>query len=178
MTTNANVSPPAFGPAERANAEALIGLALAEDLGDRGDLTAEATIPAEARGAARFVAREAGVLCGLPVVAMLAERFGLAGGFSRRPRRRRPAAAGRDGSPRVEGSQRAILAMERTALNFLQRLSGVATMTGRFVRPGRGDEGGDPRHEEDDAGMAGPGEVRRPVRRRDGTTGSACMTRS
>lgn len=125
--------PPPFGPAERANAEALIELALAEDLGDRGDLTAEATIPAEARGAARFVAREAGVLCGLPVVEMLAGRFGLAGGFRANLTDGDPLRPG-ERIARVEGSQRAILAMERTALNFLQRLSGVATMTSRFVR--------------------------------------------
>ena len=125
--------PPAFGPAERANAEALIELALAEDLGDRGDLTAQATIPVEATGAARFVARDAGVLSGLPVVAILADRFGLAEGFRPVLRDGEPLRPG-DRIARIEGSQRAILAMERTALNFLQRLSGVATLTAKFVR--------------------------------------------
>ena len=125
-------SPIAFGPPERANAEALIALALAEDLGEGGDLTANATIPADALGAAVLVARSEGVLAGLPVVAMLAERFGLAEGFRADLAdgdRLRPGAriAG------IEGSMRSILAWERTALNFLQRLSGVASLTARFV---------------------------------------------
>jgi len=47
--------PAQFDRAASRNAETLIELAYAEDLGDRGDLTAEATIPADARGAARFV---------------------------------------------------------------------------------------------------------------------------
>lgn len=124
--------PYGFGSAEYENAEALIALALSEDLGQRGDLTAEATIPSEATGAARFVARQSGILAGLPVVSLIAQRFGLAQGFV--PERS-------DGDPlepgtliaRVSGSMRAILSMERTALNFLQRLSGVATQTHRFV---------------------------------------------
>ncbi|MEW4566568.1 carboxylating nicotinate-nucleotide diphosphorylase [Tautonia sp. JC769] len=125
-------SPGGFGPAELENADALIALALAEDLGRRGDLTAEATIPADATGSARFVARQPGILAGLPVVALIAGHFGLEQGF---------VAERADGDPiapgtllaRVSGPMRAILSMERTALNFLQRLSGVASQTHRFV---------------------------------------------
>ena len=62
-----------FGPAEAANATNLIDLALAEDLAQVGDITASSTIPSQARGAARFVARTEGVIAGLPVVALLAE---------------------------------------------------------------------------------------------------------
>jgi nicotinate-nucleotide pyrophosphorylase (carboxylating) len=121
-----------FGPPERDNALALIALALAEDLGLAGDLTAQATIPAEARGAARFVARASGVVAGLPVVALLAARSEVAEGWQ-------PIV--RDGDrvergtalARIAGSMRALLALERTALNFLQRLSGVATQAARFV---------------------------------------------
>jgi nicotinate-nucleotide pyrophosphorylase (carboxylating) len=69
-----------FGAAERRNAETLIALALAEDLGAPGDLTGQSTIPENARGAARFVARSPGVLSGLPVVALLAERLSLVEG--------------------------------------------------------------------------------------------------
>jgi nicotinate-nucleotide pyrophosphorylase (carboxylating) len=126
-----------FGLPERANAEALIALALAEDLGQAGDLTAKATIPADATGTARFVARAPGVLSGLPVVEMLADRLGLAGSLL---------ATLRDGEAlergssiaTVSGSMRSILATERTALNFLQRLSGVASLTARFVAEVRG----------------------------------------
>ena len=121
-----------FGPAERANAAALIEMALAEDLGQVGDLTANVTIPSQARGAARFVTRAVGVVAGLPVVAMLAETFELAADWQTfvedGNRIERGAALAR-----VAGPLRSLLAMERTALNFLQRLSGVATLTARFV---------------------------------------------
>jgi nicotinate-nucleotide pyrophosphorylase (carboxylating) len=156
-------SGPGFREPEAACARALIELALAEDLGEAGDVTAAATIPEQARGVAAFVARRGGVLCGMPVVEMLAARFGLEvwpsreEGDSAPP----PAAAGEraarlsheldDPAPRdgttlqagatiayVGGPMRAILGFERTALNFLQRLSGVATMTARFVEAARG----------------------------------------
>ncbi|MBV8268926.1 MAG: carboxylating nicotinate-nucleotide diphosphorylase [Planctomycetaceae bacterium] len=123
---------PELGAAERRNAEVLIDLALAEDLDQSGDLTATVTIPSQARGAARFVARTEGVVAGLPVVAILAERFEL--GDSWQPLvedgdRVLPGAA----IARVAGSMRSLLALERTALNFLQRLGGIATLTARFV---------------------------------------------
>lgn len=121
-----------FGNAERLAAEALIDLALAEDLGDVGDLTAMATIPGGARGAARFVARSSGVLAGLPVVGLIAARFGLEKGW-RASREDGDRLGTGDEVARVEGSMRDLLAMERTALNFLQRLSGVATQTARYV---------------------------------------------
>ena len=121
-----------FGEPERSNAATLIDLALAEDLGSAGDLTAVAVIPEHARGSARFVAREAGIVSGLPVIAMLAGRV-------RPPLDFEPAVP--DGArvepgaavARVSGSMRSLLGFERTALNFLQRLSGVATLTARFV---------------------------------------------
>jgi len=123
---------PTFEAAERHNAEVLIALALEEDLGAAGDLTGWITIPEDARGSARFVSRSPGVLSGVPVLRILAARFGLQDW---------PEAERRDGDrlepgdllARVEGSMRSLLAMERTALNFLQRLSGVATLTARFV---------------------------------------------
>ncbi|MDR3638490.1 MAG: nicotinate-nucleotide diphosphorylase [Isosphaeraceae bacterium] len=121
-----------FHEQERQNAVALIELALKEDLGDAGDITANATIPPQARGAARFVARSEGVLAGLPVIALLASHFEIAWGWQ-------PCLSDGDrlgpGSDiaRIEGPMRALLAMERTALNFLQRLSGIATLTARFV---------------------------------------------
>jgi nicotinate-nucleotide pyrophosphorylase (carboxylating) len=121
-----------FGPRERANAATLIDLALAEDLGQAGDLTANVTIPSQARGSALFVTRSEGTIAGLPVVALLAERFDLAASWQ--------AFAG-DGDrvapgtvlARIAGPLRSLLALERTALNFLQRLGGIATLTARFV---------------------------------------------
>lgn len=127
-----------FGMAERHCAEALIELALTEDLGEPGDLTSLATIPADAVGVADLVARAPGIICGLPVVAMLAERFGRDPGLGASVSLH---LAVRDGDrvehgtriARIAGPLRAILAMERTALNFLQRLSGIASLTARFV---------------------------------------------
>ena len=121
-----------FGPLELENARTLVGLALTEDLGVVGDVTALATIPAGATGSARVVARTTGVLAGLPVAALVAEAFGSDLRFE-------PIL--RDGDwvasdvilARLDGSMRSLLAAERTMLNFLQRLSGVATLTARFV---------------------------------------------
>jgi nicotinate-nucleotide pyrophosphorylase (carboxylating) len=127
MSTN---QPLQFGPAERACAATLIALALQEDLGSPGDLTAQATIPQEARGAARFVARSSGVLAGLPVVEMLAERFEMAWEPLCRDAERVECGTS---IARIAGPMRALLGFERTALNFLQRLRGIATLTARFV---------------------------------------------
>jgi nicotinate-nucleotide pyrophosphorylase (carboxylating) len=123
---------PGFDDAERKNAETLIDLALAEDLGQSGDLTGYLTIPPQARGAVRLASRSEGVVAGLPVISMLASRFEL---------EFHPGEGREDGDrvsrgseiARVSGSMRSLLAWERTALNFLQRLSGIATLTARFV---------------------------------------------
>jgi nicotinate-nucleotide pyrophosphorylase (carboxylating) len=130
---NPPVTEAGFGPLEKMNAAALVDAALAEDLGTRGDLTAELTIPADATGAAEFVVRREGVISGWPIVELIARKYGLT--LASEPRhpdghrfqRNQPVG-------RVEGSMRHILAMERTALNFLQRLSGIATLTSEFVR--------------------------------------------
>jgi nicotinate-nucleotide pyrophosphorylase (carboxylating) len=105
--------------------------ALAEDVGS-GDVTALATVPAGAVGAARILAREDVVVAGLPLVemvftsldpAMKVEFFVADGDL---------VAKGRD-LLRLAGPGRAILTGERTALNFLTHLSGIATFTQRFV---------------------------------------------
>jgi nicotinate-nucleotide pyrophosphorylase (carboxylating) len=120
-----------FNLAERENAMALIDLALAEDHAE-DDITSRITIPERNFHTARFMARSQGVICGLPILWELARRFELLEGFILRMR---------DGDrlekgvviARAQNSTRALLAIERTALNFLQRLSGVATLTARFV---------------------------------------------
>ncbi|MEZ4465844.1 MAG: carboxylating nicotinate-nucleotide diphosphorylase [bacterium] len=112
--------------------DALLDLTLAEDIGT-GDVTSALLIPAEAEATFALRAREALVVCGAPVVERLFARFGA-------------------GAPRVEwhvpegarvepgdtlatlsGNQRTLLVLERPALNFLQRLSGIATLTRRYV---------------------------------------------
>jgi len=113
---------------------ALIRAALDEDLGAAStDLTAERVIPAALRARARVVAKRALVLAGLP----LAERV-----FIARDAHLRMAAKFEEGADvpqgttvaEIEGCARAILAAERTALNFLARLCGIATLTRRFVQ--------------------------------------------
>jgi len=123
---------PDFDAAARTNAEALIEMAVAEDLGGVGDLTAESTIPADARGAAQFVARSTGVVAGLPVLHLIAWRFGLVSWFKPLVRDGDRIAPG-TAVAYVAGPMRELLMTERTALNFLQRLSGVATLTAQFV---------------------------------------------
>lgn len=116
--------------------EAIVRLALAEDIG-AGDVTTSATVPAgtTARGIVR--AQQAGTLSGT-VVALAVFRQIDAGleAVARLPDggRLTPGAQ----ILRVRGSARSILSGERVALNFLQRLSGVATQTARFVEAVRG----------------------------------------
>jgi len=122
----------AFTPAEAAACHRLVELALAEDLGAAGDRTSSALIPADQPGRAAFVARTAGVAAGLPAAALVCAAVDPTIEFT-------PAVA--DGSrlnrgvvlATVAGSLRSILAAERTALNFLQRLSGVASLTQRYA---------------------------------------------
>jgi nicotinate-nucleotide pyrophosphorylase (carboxylating) len=111
----------------------LIARALREDLGpDDGDATAAATVPAGARALARIRQKAPGVLYGLD----LAERaFGALDPDADCRRLVEEGAWREDGLVlEVRGNARALLAAERTALNFLGRLSGVATLTARCVR--------------------------------------------
>lgn len=112
--------------------DALLDLALAEDIGC-GDYTTAATIPAGAAGRVELLAREPLVFCGAPVVDRLLWRYG-----PKPPEVRWEVAEGtRAGAGtvlgRLEGNLRDLLTLERTALNLLQRLSGVATLTRRYV---------------------------------------------
>jgi nicotinate-nucleotide pyrophosphorylase (carboxylating) len=125
--------PPFFDDRARTNAAVLITLAIAEDVPDsERDLTSWATIPPDATGSGRLKARAGGVVAGLPVVAMVAEACGIGEGF------RQLAADGDHVSPgqaiaEASGSVRSLLLFERTALNFVQRLSGIASLTARYV---------------------------------------------
>jgi nicotinate-nucleotide pyrophosphorylase (carboxylating) len=118
-----------FGPPELASALVLIDLALREDLGTAGDITSEAVIAQGARGTGAFVARAGGIIAGLPVVELLAQRFAVE--LECQEDGARLARGEQFGL--VRGSYRQLLALERTALNFLTRLSGIATLTARFV---------------------------------------------
>jgi len=110
----------------------IIQLALAEDIGP-GDVTSQACVPAAAEGQGVFLARQALVLAG---VELLPEIYELAGGTARIRLLRKSGDEMRDGeaAAEVQGPLRALLTAERTALNFLQRLSGVATLARRFAK--------------------------------------------
>ena len=109
----------------------LIRMALAEDIG-AGDVTAQCFVPAERHARAEIRAKESGILAGMEVAVAVFRTLdpGLKTGVLRG-----------DGSHvgpgdvvlTVSGPARSILTAERTALNFLQRLSGIATQTRRYV---------------------------------------------
>ncbi len=112
--------------------EALITLALREDLGPSGDVTSKAVLGAAAGCTARLVAREPLVLSGLEVARSVFERVDPQVRFSSRLPEGTRATAGL-ALAEVTGAATSILAAERTALNFLQRLCGVATLTAQYV---------------------------------------------
>ena len=111
--------------------ERIVLAALAEDIG-AGDVTTDATVPADAVGVADLLVKEAGVVCGVRVAETTFRALD--------PDIRFEALAS-DGDvvdppavvARISGSERAILTGERVALNFLGRLSGIATLTRRYV---------------------------------------------
>jgi nicotinate-nucleotide pyrophosphorylase (carboxylating) len=129
MTTTASPSlTPVVGEAvfpASADVDAIIRLALAEDIG-RGDITTEATVHSESVATAEILQKAPGVVCGLPVVEAV---------FARVDPRVRVTRTADEGSydarrrvvARIDGPAPAVLTGERTALNFLQRLSAVAT---------------------------------------------------
>ena len=106
--------------------------ALREDLGDAGDITSAATVPASARASARIAARAPGVIAGVDLAAAAFAEVDPSVSI----------AVGKDDGARlapgdvaltIEGPARAVLAAERVALNFLGHLSGVATATAALV---------------------------------------------
>lgn len=112
-------------------------LALAEDLGRAGDVTTRAIFPAEHRSRARIVAKADGVLAGGPVVQAV---FGLHDPCVQIERLIEEGSRVKHGdlAIRLQGPTRSLLSGERLALNFLQRLSGVATQTAAFVEASGG----------------------------------------
>ena len=113
--------------------EAAVTRALEEDLGRAGDITSIATVPPDTRGRAVVVARKPGVVSGLPLVEASFRRLSPAIKIT---------ASSRDGETidakaklmTIEGDARSILSAERTALNFIGHLSGIATATSEFVK--------------------------------------------
>ena len=109
----------------------LIELALTEDIGI-GDITTESTVQPSQRGVGTIIAKSSGVIAGLPVTQRVFEKVDLSLDFrlqvsdGEQVQSMTPIAE-------VEGAVQSILIGERTALNFLQRLSGTTTLTAQFV---------------------------------------------
>ncbi len=112
--------------------EPVVRAALAEDLGRAGDVTAAACIPAEARMKAAFVARKPGVLAGIEAVRLTLRALDPDAAVELRLSDGDAFDAGATLAV-VEANARAFLSAERTALNLLGRLSGVATLTRAYV---------------------------------------------
>ena len=113
--------------------EPIVRAALAEDLGRAGDVTSAACIPDGARMTAAFVARKDGCIAGLDCARIAVRLLDPGARFEALVQDGADVSAGAV-LARVEGDARALLAAERTALNLMQRLSGVATLTRAFVR--------------------------------------------
>lgn len=112
--------------------EPVVRLALAEDLGRAGDVTAMACIPEDARMKAAFAARKPGVLAGIDCVRLAVLAMDPKASVDLRLRDGDAFEAG-DVLAVVEADARAFLSAERTALNLVGRLSGVATLTRTYV---------------------------------------------
>lgn len=110
----------------------LCRMALAEDLGDLGDTTTKAIVPPSMMIEAYFIPRQECVCCGMPVLKELFRMLDPAVEFKPNVDEGTYCLPGARMAT-VTGSAQAILTGERTALNFLQRLSGVATVTHRYV---------------------------------------------
>jgi nicotinate-nucleotide pyrophosphorylase (carboxylating) len=115
----------------------IVARALAEDIG-AGDVTTEATVPEDAVGRALITQKSPGVMFGIVLVQETFRQLDPGVGFELIVHEGRWREGG--AAIEVEGWARAILTGERTALNFLQRLSGVATMSARAVRAVEGTE--------------------------------------
>jgi nicotinate-nucleotide pyrophosphorylase (carboxylating) len=131
MITTSLLCPDAFlSPLE---IDAVVTRALTEDLGRAGDVTSIAAIPESAQARAVVVAREAGVISGLPLAAAAFAKLAPETAISAE-RRDGASVAEKTTLMTLEGPARAVLAAERVALNLLGHLSGVATATQEFVR--------------------------------------------
>lgn len=114
------------------NTRALIDLALAEDIGT-GDITSLATVPADRTATAIMLAKDDGVLSGIDVAREVFATVDPGIRFKER-KSNGEILANRDEIAEISGNARSILTAERTALNFVQRLSGVATISASYAK--------------------------------------------
>lgn len=126
----------AVGPLPADAYRELVTRALAEDVGT-GDVTSALTIPADQRARGVLIAKSRLVVCGLDVAAETFRQCDGSATFTARRRDGEPCEAG-SVVAEVVGGARALLMGERTALNFLQRLSGIASETARYIQAAAG----------------------------------------
>ena len=112
---------------------ALIDAALEEDLDGRGDITTLGTIPEDSHSEAVIVAKQEGVVSGLPIVSWVYRKVDSAVRVENQVKDGDSVQPGTE-VLRLQGPARALLVGERTALNFIGHLSGVATLANKFVR--------------------------------------------
>jgi nicotinate-nucleotide pyrophosphorylase (carboxylating) len=112
--------------------DAFVAATLAEDLGDAGDITSSAVIPAEARFTGAMDSRDAIVVAGLPIAEAFFRALDPDVAIERLIEDGDAVAAGTD-LLRIAGKARALLTAERSALNIVQHLSGIATLTRAYV---------------------------------------------
>jgi nicotinate-nucleotide pyrophosphorylase (carboxylating) len=112
--------------------DSAVRMALTEDLGLAGDLTSQSTLPPDSVATAAIVSRESGVIAGLPLAAAAFRLIGDGIRFEPALSDGAPIQPG-DAIARVAGPARLVLSAERVALNFLTHLSGVASLTRRYV---------------------------------------------
>jgi len=119
-----------FNPIYLENA---VRAALDEDLGRAGDITTLATIPAGTQATAVFAVRKPGVVCGLPIAEASFRLIDPSIRFETLVEDGASVPGDRTPVARVSGDARAILTAERTALNYLSRMSGISTLTAKYV---------------------------------------------
>jgi nicotinate-nucleotide pyrophosphorylase (carboxylating) len=125
-----------FGPLEPALYREIVRRALAEDLG-WGDVTTEATIPTDLRGRGILLAKQAGIVAGLDVALEAFRQLDPAAILTIHHGDGEAVAVG-EVIAEIEGLAGPLLTAERTALNLLQRMCGIATVTRRYVEAARG----------------------------------------
>jgi len=119
-----------FNPIYLENA---VRAALDEDLGRAGDITTLATIPAGTQATAVFAVRKPGVVCGLPIAEASFRLIDPSIRFESLVQDGASVPGNRTPVARVSGDARAILTAERTALNYMSRMSGISTLTAKYV---------------------------------------------
>ena len=117
---------------DRFDLDAFVRATLAEDLGEGGDITSAAVIPAEARFVGAMDSRDAIIVAGLPIAEAFFRALDPEMRIERLVEDGDTVSAGAE-LLRIEGKARALLTAERSALNTVQHLSGIATLTRRYV---------------------------------------------